>query len=94
MRLRRNEYCPVHKSLFCCGREAVVHRPRLVRLGVQRVEDPHPPCPDRSALFNDSLRYRQLVLSMESNTPTKDEIECHTHSHSISRFRLTQSMIP
>ncbi len=45
MRLRRNEYCPVHRSLFCCGREAIrkENKPRLVRIGVQRVEDPHHP---------------------------------------------------
>jgi len=42
MRLRRNEYCPVHKSLSCCGRETLP-KPRLVKLGVQRVEDPHHP---------------------------------------------------
>jgi hypothetical protein len=41
MRLRRNEYCPIHKSFFCCGRESAPNRPRLVRLGVQRVDDPH-----------------------------------------------------
>jgi hypothetical protein len=41
MRLRRNEYCPVLRSLFCCGREAIrkENKPRLVRIGVQRVED-------------------------------------------------------
>jgi hypothetical protein len=40
MRLRRNEFCPIHKSLSCCGRETL---PKLgsVRFGVQRVEDPH-----------------------------------------------------
>lgn len=45
MRLRRNEYCPVHRSLYCCGREKVrkENKPRMVRLGVQRVEDPHHP---------------------------------------------------
>jgi hypothetical protein len=43
MRLRSNEYCPVHRSLSCCGREAVPHKPRLIRLGVQRIEDPHHP---------------------------------------------------
>jgi hypothetical protein len=42
MRLRRNEYCPVHKSHSCCGRE-VIPRPRLIRLGVQRIDDPHHP---------------------------------------------------
>ena len=42
MRLRRNEYCPIHRSLFCCGREQA-RKERRVRLGVQRIEDPHHP---------------------------------------------------
>ena len=40
MRLRSNEVCPVHRSTSCCGRE-ILSKPKLVRLGVQRVEDPH-----------------------------------------------------
>jgi hypothetical protein len=42
MRLRRNEYCPIHKSISCCGRE-LIPRTRVMRLGVQRIEDPHHP---------------------------------------------------
>ena len=42
MRLRPNEFCPIHKSLSCCGRETLP-KSRLVRFGVQRVEDPHHP---------------------------------------------------
>lgn len=42
MRLRRNELCPLHRSMSCCGRELVA-KPKLIRLGVQRVEDPHHP---------------------------------------------------
>jgi hypothetical protein len=42
MKLRRNERCPLHKSLFCCGREQIP-KARTLRLGVQRVEDPHHP---------------------------------------------------
>ena len=42
MKLRRNEYCPIHRSLFCCGREQAKKR-RQPRLGVQRVEDLHHP---------------------------------------------------
>ena len=41
-RLRINELCPIHKSLSCCGRENLP-RPKFVRLGVQRIEDPHHP---------------------------------------------------
>ena len=43
MKLRRNQCCPIHHSLSCCGREPVPQRPRLIKLGVQRVEDPHQP---------------------------------------------------
>jgi hypothetical protein len=42
MRLRRNEFCPIHKSISCCGRENLP-KPRLIRMGVQWVEDPHHP---------------------------------------------------
>src|SRR5450755_3487767 len=42
MKLRRNEYCPIHRSTFCCGREQL-RRKRRLRLGVQRIEDPHHP---------------------------------------------------
>jgi len=40
MKLRRNEFCPIHRSLSCCGREQA-RRERRLRLGVQRIEDPH-----------------------------------------------------
>jgi len=42
MRLSRNEFCPIHKSVSCCGREHVP-KLKLIRLGVQRVEDRHHP---------------------------------------------------
>ena len=42
MKLRRNEFCPIHRSLFCCGREQAPKERRL-RLGVQRIEDPRHP---------------------------------------------------
>jgi hypothetical protein len=42
MRLRANEVCPIHRSVSCCGRDRIA-KPRLIRLGVQRVDDPHHP---------------------------------------------------
>jgi hypothetical protein len=42
MKLRRNEPCPVHRSLFCCGREQM-RTPTRLQPGVRRVEDPHHP---------------------------------------------------
>lgn len=46
MKLRRNEYCPIHRSLFCCGREQA-RKERRFQLGVQRIEDPHHPIRSR-----------------------------------------------
>src|SRR5271165_821058 len=34
--------CPIHRSLFCCGREQA-RKDRRFQLGVQRIEDPHHP---------------------------------------------------
>jgi hypothetical protein len=42
MRLRPNEFCPIHRSISCCGRD-FVPKPRMTRPGVQRIEDPHHP---------------------------------------------------
>jgi len=42
MKLRKNEYCPIHRSRFCCGREQSPKQ-RKLRLGVQRIDDPHHP---------------------------------------------------
>jgi len=38
MRLRRNEFCPIHKSISCCGREHVP-KPRLIRLEILMTDD-------------------------------------------------------
>ena len=43
MRLRRNQYCPIHRSVFCCGRESNQKPRRTTRPGIQRIEDPHHP---------------------------------------------------
>ncbi len=42
MRLRSNELCPIHRSVSCCGRE-FLPKAKLIKLGVQRIEDPHHP---------------------------------------------------
>jgi hypothetical protein len=43
MKLRRNQYCPIHRSLSCCGREPVRKGSGARRLGVQCIEDTHHP---------------------------------------------------
>jgi hypothetical protein len=40
MRLRRNQLCPIHRSLYCYGREQN-RKARMIRMGVQRISDPH-----------------------------------------------------
>jgi len=43
MKLRRNQPCLIHRSLYCCGREAVPKMRSIRQMGVQRIEDPHHP---------------------------------------------------
>ena len=38
VKLHRNEYCPIHHSLFCSGREKTPKECRL-QLGIQRIDD-------------------------------------------------------
>ena len=42
VKLRRNEYCPIHRSVSCCGREQTPYALRL-QPGIRRIEDPHHP---------------------------------------------------
>ena len=50
MRLRRNQLCPLHRSLFCCGRETISREKRKRQMGVRRVDDfQHPRGSGRSA---------------------------------------------
>ena len=42
MKLRKNEYCPIHHSRSCCGRKQT-HKEHRLRLGVQRIKDLHHP---------------------------------------------------
>jgi hypothetical protein len=56
MKLRQNEYCPIHRSLRCCGREQT-QCVRRIQPGIRRIEalkipirgdiensDPQPKC--------------------------------------------------
>lgn len=64
MKLRRNQYCPIHRSLSCCGREVVLQKRRIEQLGVQRIEDPHHPrgfCDLRSNAAMRKLLNRKIV---------------------------------
>lgn len=42
MKLRRKEFCPIHRSLSCCGRGRLC-KDRRLGLGIRRIDDPHHP---------------------------------------------------
>jgi len=56
MRLRRNQLCPIHRSLFCCGRETISKAKRAHQLGVRRIDDPHHPRGYRGIRSNAKMR--------------------------------------
>src|ERR1700687_1047028 len=56
MKLRRNEYCPIHRSLSCCGREPVQKPRKPNQFGVQRIDDPHHPRGYRELRSNPEMR--------------------------------------
>jgi hypothetical protein len=56
MRLRRNLFCPIHRSRFCCGREKTPREQRSRQMGVRRIEDPHHPRGYRELRSNAEMR--------------------------------------
>jgi hypothetical protein len=56
MKLRRNEFCPIHRSLSCCGREPVQKTRRVKQFGVQRIDDPNHPRGYRELRSNREMR--------------------------------------
>ena len=61
MELRQNEYCPIHGSLRCCGREQT-QCVRRIQPGIRRFEDPHP------------RRYRELRSPAEMRKLLKRKV--------------------
>jgi hypothetical protein len=56
MRLRRNQLCPIHRSLVCCDREAVPKFAEPRQLGIRRIEDQHHPRGYRELRSNAEMR--------------------------------------
>ncbi len=67
MKLRRNEYCPIHRSLRCCGREPT-HYARQLPPGVRRIDDPHHPRGYRELRSSSEMRklLKQKVVEQNS----------------------------
>ena len=56
MPLRRKELCPVHRSLYCCGRETLPKPWKVRRSAIERIEDPHHPRGYRELRTNAEMR--------------------------------------
>ena len=101
MRLRRNEFCPVHKSISCCGRE-LIPKTRTLRLGVQRIEDPHHPRGYRELRSPAEMRKllnrkiveqdRKCAICHEEFTDYNDVVPDHSVALSISLPRLRHNV--
>jgi hypothetical protein len=91
MRVRPNEFCPIHRSTSCCGRE-LMFRPRLIRLGVQRFEDP-----ERGCWFAFAICKRQLPRVLSSPRHRRVCVFLHEsdleHRRSVSTPLLCEAFV-
>ncbi len=56
MRLRRNQLCPIHRSVACCGREPIPKEKRARQMGIRRIDDPQHPRGYREVRSNAEMR--------------------------------------
>jgi hypothetical protein len=56
VRLRRHQFCPIHRSLYCCGRGEIPKERRQRQLGVRRIDDPQHPRGYRELRSNGEMR--------------------------------------
>ena len=89
MKLRRNQPCPIHCSLYCCGREVVLKKRSVKQLGVQRIEDAHHARGYRELRSNAEMRKllnrkiveqsRKCAICLEAFTSYNDIVPDHIH---------------
>jgi hypothetical protein len=56
VRLRRNQLCPIHRSVSCCGREAIPKEKHQRQIGIRRIDDPQHPRGYRELRSNGEMR--------------------------------------
>lgn len=56
VRLRREQLCPIHRSVSCCGREVIPKERRQHQMGVRRIDDPQHPRGYRELRSNGEIR--------------------------------------
>src|SRR5580700_764364 len=84
MKLRRNEYCPIRRSVFCCGREQV-RKERTVQLGVRRIEDPDHPREYRELRSSAEMRkLRRLAETGDSPSMQSAAGKCANNSETAT----------
>jgi hypothetical protein len=74
LKLRRNEFCPIHRSLYCCGREPKTKNQKARQIPVQRVEDPHHPRGYRELRSNPEMR---KLLNRKIEEQDRECAICH-----------------
>jgi hypothetical protein len=97
MRLRSNELCPIHRSFYCCGRE-LVPKPKLIRLGIQKIDDPYHPrrIPGAAITGRDvptsqpQRDERSVVLDSKDSTVTQ-KIKCSSIFQTGQCFAISLS---
>ena len=104
MRLRRNEYCPIHRSISCCGREQPPYTRRL-QPGIRRIDDPHHPRGYRELRSPAEMRKllnrkiveqdRKCAICHEEFTDYSDVVPDHTgiRKEWAARGRMTTQII-
>src|SRR5258708_26216431 len=92
MNLRRNQQCPIHHSLYCCGRELVpswAKKRSVKQLGVQHIEDADHSRGYRELRSNAEMRKllnrkiveqnRKCTICQEAFTNYNDIVPDHIH---------------
>jgi hypothetical protein len=97
MKLRRNEFCPIHRSRFCCGRQQTRNERRL-SLGVRRIEDEHHPRGYRELRSQAEMRRLLNRKITEQNgkcaichkefSDYSEIVPDHKHSKAMSKLRI------
>src|SRR6185312_772903 len=69
MRLKKHERCPIHNSLYCCGREknSLKRKTSISRGPVTRIEDPHSPKGFREKCTDAEIKRRAMKALKRQN---------------------------
>ena len=84
MPLRRNQLCPIHRSLACCGREPIPKEKRSRQMGICRSDDPKHPRGYREIRSKAELRKlidRKIAAQNGSCAHYNGQFPDYTHAY-------------